>query len=260
MCNLEQFMTVLESFAPLNLSKKMIEKGSYDNSGIIVKHHQQINSVLFSLDLSDASVYKAIECGCDTIVTHHPAIYNPIKNLGVTGDTKALLTAVSNGINVISMHLNLDVAKGGIDDCLCKGLGGKNPKIIDQIDSDCGYGKEAEIDGVEIEQFVNEIKAKFGSEKIVFYGAGKVEKIASFCGGGASEAMDKVASGLTDADTIITSDMAHHQLLSLISAEKKVIIIPHYVSEEYGFKKFFDAVSQKVDKTSMYYFTDKRFM
>ena len=43
MCNLKDFMAVLEQVAPLELSKKMIELGDYDNSGIIVKNNDMFS-------------------------------------------------------------------------------------------------------------------------------------------------------------------------------------------------------------------------
>ena len=52
MYSINEFLAVLEEFAPLSLSKKMIERGDYDNSGIIVNCHNDIKKVFFSLDLS----------------------------------------------------------------------------------------------------------------------------------------------------------------------------------------------------------------
>ena len=259
MFSLKEFMAVLEEFAPLELSKKMIENGSYDNSGIIANCHQNVESVLFALDLTVSVVDCALEKGCDTIVTHHPAIYNPIKSLDINGQTGAITKAVANDINIISMHLNLDVAKDGIDACLCFGLGGKNARIIDLIDQNHGYGREADVEQMNVEKFVQNIKEEFGSEKIICYGNNAVKKIASFCGGGASHALNAVQSGQSLADTIITSDMAHHELLSLVTMGKNVVLIPHYVSENYGFNKFYHLIWKKIDgKVRGYYFTDKR--
>ena len=70
-----------------------------------------------------------------------------------------------------------------------------------------------------------------------------------------------VVKGLTDADTIISSDMPHHVLKELIENGKNVVIIPHYVSEQYGFNKFYQYVSQKLtDDIETFYFIDDRFM
>ena len=74
----------------------------------------------------------------------------------------------------------------------------------------------------------------------MFYGDKIINKIASFCGGGDSHALYVVENAVTDADTIITSDVSHHVLKELIELGKNVMILPHYVSEQYGFYKFYN--------------------
>lgn len=260
MYSLHNFMSELEKFAPLSLSQKMIEKGSYDNSGIIVDNGAMVNKVLFSLDLSLLAVEKAKELGCDTILTHHPAIYMPIKSLSENGLTKPLITAIKAGINVISMHLNLDVAPKGIDECLAFGLGATKTQVIEFVTQKEGYGRVFSVNSVDISHFVDGIKKEFNSDKIVYYGNKKVNVVASFCGSGGDSALSAVKSGLK-VDTIVSSDLAHHVLKELIENDKNVIIIPHYVSEQYGFNKFCNLVQTKLnDKIQTFYFEDKRFM
>ena len=55
---------------------------------------KEINKILFSLDLSNETLKKAVELGCDTIVTHHPAIYNPVKRLSINDDTAPIVNAI----------------------------------------------------------------------------------------------------------------------------------------------------------------------
>lgn len=260
MYKLKDFLSLLEQYAPLEISRKAIESGDYDNSGIIVNSHDQVNSVLFTLDLSVEAVKAAIKLNADTVVTHHPAIYNPIKSLDKDGDTAALLLAVENHLNVVSMHLNLDMASLGIDHYLAKGLGGENTKILQPLSGlENGYGREFSVncDAEKIKQRAEEV---FGSKKIILYGLGAVEKAASFCGGGSGHALDAVEKGETDADLIITSDVPHHVLKELIERGKKVMIIPHYVSEQYGFNKFYEWTLDNLKGLKAYYFEDKRFM
>ena len=133
MCSLDIYVSELEKFAPLYLSQEMIKKGCYDNSGVIVKMHDNVNKVLFSLDLTEKVVKKAKSLKCDTIVTHHPAIYSPINTINIDNqNTKAIALATKNGMNILSFHLNLDVASGGIDDCLAKALGAEKAKILEK--------------------------------------------------------------------------------------------------------------------------------
>lgn len=263
MYNIDALMQVLEDFAPLKLSLKQIENGGYDNSGIIIKSHEEVNKILFSLDLSEACVKRAKRLGVDTIITHHPAIYMPIKNLCFDdSNTLALLLAVKYGMNVISMHLNLDVANGGIDAMLAKGLGANKTKVLDLVDGDCGYGREFEL-GVSAVQLAKNIRKEFGTDKIIIYGNKNTvcSKVASFCGGGASHALDAVKKGITDAELIVTSDVPHHVIKELVELDKVLIILPHYVAENYGFNKFYQRISEIIEgEIQTYYFEDKRFI
>ncbi len=260
MLKFDEFFDILEGVAPLELSALSVKDGGYDNSGVIVKNSEKVNSALFTLDLSDLSVQKAKELDCDVIVTHHPAIYYPIKNLSIDGENSALLTAIKSGISVISMHLNLDIADGGIDQQLAMGIGGRVDKIIELVDGCHGYGRECVIT-LDFGELVDKVKNLLQTDKVVAYGGGKCKKTASFCGGGASYALRAVTKGLTDADVIITSDLAHHEIKEIVESGKKLIIIPHYASEQYGFEKFYQCVSDKTKgNLQTHYFQDKRFM
>ncbi len=258
MYKLKDFLGFLEQYAPLELSYKTIEKGGYDNSGIIVDSGKAVQKTLFCLDLNKESVEQAVNLGVDTIVTHHPAIYSPLKSLRVEGEGESVLFAIQNGLNVISMHLNLDLAKEGIDHYLASAFGAKNYKILDILCDGFGYGREFLVDKT-VEELVGDAKKLFKTDKILAYGGGKIEKIATFCGSGASIALDLIRKDKCDADAIVTSDVAHHELLEMIKQNKKVIIIPHYVSEEYGFNKFYEWTKENSDKVQAYYFDDKRF-
>lgn len=261
MYSLENVFSVLDKYAPLSLSEKMIASGEYDNSGILIKDHDEVRGILFTLDLSEKSVKRAKWLKCDTIVTHHPAIYNPIKSLSIDSSlSSSVLYAIRNKMNVISMHLNLDVANGGIDQSLCEGLGAKKWKILSYLDEEHGYGREFSVNNIKFNDYIKAIEKEFNTKKLVAYGSknGIVNKVASFCGGGSSYAESEVLNNRTKADTIITSDMPHHDIKYLLESGKKIIIIPHYASENYGFKKYYEKCAKEL-KVNSHYFDDKRF-
>lgn len=271
MYNLDDFFNILNDFAPLSISHKMIENGDYDNSGILVRCHDSVKKVLFSLDLSIWAVEKAISEGADTIVTHHPAIYSPLKSLSIIDtSSKAVVLAIKNNINVISMHLNLDLAKEGIDYYLAKGLGAKELAIIDYLDEQYGYGKQFVVNN-SLNEIIDNIKINFQTDRLLVYGKeGKSQDfinnkgkkvIASFCGGGSSHALNAVLENKTCADIIITSDMPHHVIKQLIENDKIIILITHYASENYGFGQFFNYVKNKTKNIiNSEIFTDLRFL
>ena len=261
MYSLDKFFGVLDKIAPIKYSLMQIEQGDYDNSGILVKMHDEVKSALFSLDLSVEAVKRAKRLKCDTVVTHHPAIYHPVKSLSIDGDTAAVALAINYGLNVISMHLNLDVAEGGIDDGLFHGLGGGKCKFLNGLDEKAHYGKEFEVSGT-LADFKKRINKEFGTNKTLVYGnlKSKAGVVASFCGAGSEYALSYVRGGGV-ADTIVTSDMPHHVLKELTERGKRVIILTHYASENYGFKRFFDRIKGDLKGgAEVFYFEDKRFL
>lgn len=262
MFDINKLYAAVDKFAPFSVSEEMIRRGEYDNSGIIVKTHDNIKAVLFSLDLSEEAVKKAKRLSCDTIITHHPAIYYPVKSLSVDDKTTAaVILSAEKGLNVISAHLNLDAAEGGIDACLAECLGAKSYKIIDRLDEKHGYGREFAVN-IALSEMKKRIKENLNTNKAVVYGKSGyvVKKCASFCGGGAGHALEYVKSGKTDADLIISSDMPHHIIKELTEYGKSIIILPHYPAEEYGFKKFYERVSSELpSEIKSFYFCDKSF-
>ncbi|MBQ9486104.1 MAG: Nif3-like dinuclear metal center hexameric protein [Clostridia bacterium] len=261
MYSLNNFFDVLDKIAPIKYSYMQIERGDYDNSGVLIRSTDCVVRALFSLDLSVAAVKKAIRLKCDTVITHHPAIYHPVKSLDVNGDTAAVALSLKNGLNVISMHLNLDVASGGTDESLCAGLGGENPKNLNGLDEFAHYGREFALSGT-LADLKKRIAENFGTQKTLVYGNLKsgAGVVASFCGGGSEYALSYVRSGGV-ADTVITSDMPHHVLKELTERGKQVIILTHYASENYGFKKFYEKVKKEVaGSAETFFFEDKRFL
>ena len=258
MLTLNKLYSILDEYAPFEISRQIIKEGGYDNSGILIKQHDSVCKIMFALDISVDVVKRAKRLGCDTVITHHPAIYNPITSLSIdNADKKALILAIKENINVISMHLNLDIADGGIDQSLAEGLGGKTFKILEYITEKNGYGREFEVEETTLLQYKNKVKTKFNTQKVITYGKKNtvIKKVASFCGAGGSSALNY--SG--DADLIVTSDLAHHVILALIERGKNLMIIPHYVAEIYGFKRFYERVKKEIADLQFTFFEDKRF-
>ncbi len=263
MYKLEEFFAILDEIAPIKYSYALVDKGEYDNSGIIVAQHDNVKRVLFSLDLSIDAVKKAKSNNCDTIVTHHPAIYRPIMSIGVSDDTVALSSAVKEGLNVISMHLNLDVAAYGIDRSLAEGLEGKNIEILDVLENGVGYGRKFESDKT-VSQLKEIIKRNFKTQRTLFYGDKNrlIKTAACFCGGGSSHAEKMLSNGkLANVDLIVTSDMPHHLIKRFTEAGINLILLTHYAAENYGFKKFYEKVKAKTTAgCEVLFFEDRKFM
>ena len=111
MPNLTELASYLESIAPAQIAE------SWDNVGVLVRCAQEVTGVLCALDITPATVREARAVGCNAIVSHHPVIFRPLKELR-QDDVPALL--VREGVSAVCMHTNLDKAQGGVNDVLAR--------------------------------------------------------------------------------------------------------------------------------------------
>ena len=262
---LSEIYAVADGLAPKALSDEYCAKyGAYDNSGILVDTGEEIERVLFSLDLSFAAIEKAVQSGAKLIITHHPAIYGKISDISTNAFEplgEKLITCIKNGISVLSMHLNLDGVSGGIDESLQEGvttasLGDMASAAIMHPLSDGGYGRSYPIREIALKELVKGMERVFRTSKIVAYGDlnAKIEKVASFCGSGADECAVEFAIK-QGAQVLISSDFKHHVLALALEKGLSVIALTHYASENYGFEKYYEKMRQRL-AVSCEYHTD----
>jgi dinuclear metal center YbgI/SA1388 family protein len=126
---LKEVINILEKEFPSSVAE------SWDNVGHILGYKDDIiNKVQVSLDLTENVINKAIETGVDLIITHHPPIFKPIQKINdgsIIG--KKILKLIRHGINVYTLHTNLDGAKNGLNQYVAEKLQGKNIKIMEEI-------------------------------------------------------------------------------------------------------------------------------
>lgn len=256
--NYREIFDELCRYAPISLSDELVKlEDGYDNSGVILGNDGDISSILFALDLTKGAVEEAIDKGCKLIVTHHPAIYRPIKKLD---ENSPLCACARNGIAVISMHLNLDCAKEGIDYYLARGLGGEVEKIIQPLGENVGYGRVSSVEKTTAKGLLDRYKKTFETERAWLYGDedAEINKIASFCGSGLDEAA-VFAAKKEGADIAVSADVPHHVLLLALENGLSVLSCTHYACENYGFKKFYEAASEIFNQNKIYFYRDEVF-
>lgn len=95
---------------------------SWDNSGLqIGSTEKQVEKMLVSLDLSENTLKKAIEEKVDMIITHHPFLFTKLSYISLDDKKgKMIRDIIKNDITVFSMHTNLDMCEGGVNDVLCE--------------------------------------------------------------------------------------------------------------------------------------------
>jgi dinuclear metal center YbgI/SA1388 family protein len=116
---IRELLQILDSFAPAALAEK------WDNVGLLVgSPDNSVSSILIGLDPTTTLVDEAIALSADTIITHHPVIFKPLSSINTSDPAgKLLQKALSQNINIIGAHTNLDSAVDGVNDVLGNGLG-----------------------------------------------------------------------------------------------------------------------------------------
>ncbi len=249
----------LNEVAPKELSDEYCRSfGAYDNSGILVNCGGDVKGVIFTLDLTDCVIEKAKAQGANVIVTHHPVIYGKISDVRLdTPLGRRLIKCIQSGISIISMHLNVDCAEGGIDDCFADGIffaannltgaGIERMNICRyHVLSQGGYGSVYETPAVTAKTLAENMEKVFlGKVRLVGDGNKTVRKVASFCGAGADDSSIGFAIK-NGVDAVITADWKHHLILACYQAGVAVFETSHYASEEYGFKKYYEKMCKSI--------------
>ena len=258
---LSEIYKIADEIAPKRLSDEYCKNyGAYDNSGVLVDTGDEVKGVLFTLDLSGAAIAKAREIGANLIITHHPAIYGKIAHICDNEPLGGkLVECIKHGISVLSMHLNLDGAEGGIDQSLMEGVcfaaggGAGNISVMHPLTGG-GYGRVYGVKESALCSLAKNMEKVFSTERVLVYGdkTKKINRVASFCGSGVDEGA--IAFALREgADVIISSDFKHHLISLALEEGLAIIILTHYASENYGFQKYYEKMRRQLSLPCEYY-------
>ncbi len=102
------------------------KQSKWDFSGIqVFTNDRVVSKVAFSLDVNKNIVNKAINSGCELLITHHPLFFRETK--GIISNRKQdelAITAIKGGLDILSYHTNIDIAENGTSRYICELIGG----------------------------------------------------------------------------------------------------------------------------------------
>ena len=110
---------LLERLAPAVLAE------SWDNVGLLAGDEQAaVRRILATLELTEPVLDEALSSGFDTVLTHHPFVFSPLRTLVESRPRERMLRRlVIERMTLIACHTNLDSAPGGIADIAGRALG-----------------------------------------------------------------------------------------------------------------------------------------
>lgn len=206
---IQDIIDILQEIAPVELAE------SWDNVGLLVGNpNAEAESLLVALDPTTTLLDEAEARGANVVITHHPAIFHPLKDLRTDHPIgRFLAKAIQKNIHVIACHTNLDSAAGGVSDILAARLGLTDiiPLVPDRGDgtSSCGMGRLGQCSKpMSPEECVEDLRRACSAPWLLEAGnrPAQVNTIA-VCGGSCSEFAETAM--LAGADLFVTAEVKH---------------------------------------------------
>ena len=208
----------------------------------------EVSGALLCLDVNERIIDEAVKKGCNLIVSHHPLLFRGLKTISdLTDVQRTVRKAIQQDICVISMHTNMDNAKGGVNFRIAQKLGLQDvtffaSKTVDGIEAGSGViGTLPE--SMASDDFVIQVKKAFQVEcaRCNMLLQRPVKKVA-ICGGAGDFLLDDAVKA--GADAFITGEMHYHQYFGY-EQQIQICVIGHYESEQFTTEVFQEIIQQQ---------------
>ena len=195
----------------------------FDNSGFLFgRETASVAKALLALDVTSAVVDEAIEQGVELIISHHPLIFSPLKSV----TDEKLLRLAQHQIGVISMHTNLDIAQGGVNDVMMAALGAQVQGGLDEY----GCGRVVKLEkAMPMEEFLPFCKAVLKTAGLRYYDSGRQVSQLAVMGGSGGDSLETAYR--LGCDTYLTADIKYHQFLEAQELGINLIDGDHFCTE-----------------------------
>ncbi|KAI0155087.1 NGG1p interacting factor 3 [Hypoxylon sp. FL1284] len=234
---------------------------AWDNTGLLLGQvplssaepvKETGGTVLLTNDLTSAVVDEALQEEAKMIVCYHPVIFRPLKSLTTKDPMQTLLLRLAaERISVYCPHTAMDAASGGLNDWLCDILLGGEHQLelkrtvaqpiarpLPEGHQGAGYGRTVELSRpVALPTLLRRLSAGLGDQRYMMVALppglrdqgradDTITKVAVCAGSGAD-----VLKDATDAQVLVTGEMAHHYALRHTQLGQAVVTVFHSNSE-----------------------------
>lgn len=229
MTTVADILKYIESIAPPYM------KEDWDHVGLNCgRMDAPVSRILVALDPFDEAIQEAKDFGAQLLVTHHALIWDPGFVTDETAQGKRTLTLIESGIAHINAHTNLDLAPGGVNDCLAEKLGLENIEVLNPVGSDekgrpYGLLRTGTVKEQPLAEFLTTIKAALGCEGLRYVGPNAAVHKVAVGGGSCSSAMPEVAA--VGCDTFVTADVKYTGFRDAYDLGINLIDAGHFYTE-----------------------------
>lgn len=230
----------------------IVDAEDFDQKAIglaIGRETNEVTNIMLTLDLNLEVLNDAIKNNCNLIISHHPFLFNPIQKVLFDSEKGHIIELMAkNNISLYSMHTNLDVASGGVNDTLAMLLGLENIKVINESPTLGNYLRYGDINPIKLEDLARNVKNAFNLSGVRVLGdLSKVIKTVGIVGGSGAHTSDIYNAISCNVDCYITGEihlnnnqLADYYNLSLIEVNHGVEKFVFYPLKEELVKTFKD--------------------
>lgn len=200
----------------------------WDNSGLIIDADKEdINKIYLSVDLLYDNINELDDV--DMVITHHPLIFNGIKEIDMSASSKLIKHMIKHDIVYYSAHSSFDIQRDGFYKFYEDKLNLKNTDFAIKVDDDLGYGIAGELNDMDLMSLAKRIKTINMAKYIQVYKNNDKNTSIMILNGSGKDFLDNVLE--ERPDTLITSDLGYHDVQALRNAKINLIMQDHNSSE-----------------------------
>lgn len=234
-----------EIYAALDAISPFVSQESWDNSGILLgKKSQKIAHIFLALeatlDIAESLPQNSL------LITHHPLIFAPLKNICEDFYPNEILAAlIRKNAALIALHTNFDKSH-------------LNAHFVREILGFKDFRAQnfsCEIDfNAPFSDLLARIQAKMPDSRLKFCQASDfVRKIHVICGAGMGEfnaIRTRDSSAIEAHDCVITGDIKYHESMAFCALKISQIDVGHFDSECHFAPLLAQILAQSLQKTA----------
>ena len=227
---LQKIIEVIETITPVQ------DACEWDNVGLMIGlRDSEITKAVVSLDFDDNALNYAIENNAELIITHHPAIFRPLKNI----TDELIIRAIKNNISVYSAHTNFDAAEGGVNYALADRIGMYNCTQYGMLR--VGY-----IDQDSFKNVIQNVKINLDVSGLRVVGDldKQIRKVAVLGGAGGDFISESCQLG---CDLFITGECKYDQAQTAYKNGIAVIAAGHFETENPSVHRLTEMLKKRID-------------
>ncbi|MGV1097796.1 Nif3-like dinuclear metal center hexameric protein [Thiovibrio sp. JS02] len=230
---LKKLLAILDTISPFSLAEP------WDNVGLMAGDpEQQVTGILVALDPTEAVIAEALSHKLNTIITHHPLLFHPVKKIDrSTPIGRMLAAALSQDLAIVACHTNLDLIADGVSNALAVRLGLTETRPL--TEKSCGTGAQTFGFGkigtlatpLPARQFIEKLFSSCRLPGVQIAGPlpETIRRVA-LCGGSGSELAESAFA--LGADVFLTGEVKHSTARWAEAAGRCLIDAGHYATEQ----------------------------